>query len=73
MGEGSPPLPSMGQTQGGVAGRRALGYGAWKPKTSGEARWGRQELLVGLGWRLIREGFSEAVVEELGLKDEATC
>ena len=47
--------------------------GAWKPKTGGEGRWGRRELLVGLGLRLIRKGFSEAVVEELGLKDEATC
>ena len=45
----------------------------WKPKIGGEGRWGRQELLVGLGSRLIREGFLEAVVEELGLKDEATC
>lgn len=72
MREGSPPL-SMGQTQGGVAGRSALGYGAWKPKIGGEGWWGRQELLVRLGSRLIREGFLQAVVEELGLKDEATC
>ena len=72
MREGSPPL-SMGQIHGGVAGWHALGYGLWKPKIGGEGRWGRQELLVGLRSRLIREGFLEAVVEELGLKDEATC